>query len=261
VSRIKTSKSDFESDGVHLTACTGCRIEHSSASAYSVGFVVTRSHDVRVERNVVRNNRFAGVLVARSEHLTIAQNAVSDHPDGDGIILLDGADHNVVTGNAAFRNGGGVGIQNSLDNLVTRNSLRDNRYVGAYLYGADDNRLEQNAVTANGDGLEGGIHLLSTEEGESSDHNSMTSNLLGSNIGDGLLVDAGQTGTLIERNVATQNSDDGIDVDSAATTLTKNTASRNHDLGIEAVAGVVDGGGNKARANGNPWQCTNVFCK
>jgi hypothetical protein len=32
------------------------------------------------------------------------------------------------------------------------------------------------------------------------------------------------------------------------------------DLGIEAVAGVTDGGGNKVSGNGNPLQCTNVFC-
>jgi len=35
---------------------------------------------------------------------------------------------------------------------------------------------------------------------------------------------------------------------------------RNADLGIEAVFGVIDGGGNRARANGNPLECTNVFC-
>jgi hypothetical protein len=50
-------------------------------------------------------------------------------------------------------------------------------------------------------------------------------------------------------------------VDSAATTLTRNTANRNHDLGIEAVPGVTDGGGNRARGNGNPLQCTNIDCR
>jgi hypothetical protein len=35
----------------------------------------------------------------------------------------------------------------------------------------------------------------------------------------------------------------------------------NADLGIEAVPGVIDGGGNKASGNGNPLQCSNVFCK
>jgi parallel beta-helix repeat protein len=38
-------------------------------------------------------------------------------------------------------------------------------------------------------------------------------------------------------------------------TLTRNTANRNKGLGIEAVPGVIDGGGNHARHNGNAAQC------
>jgi hypothetical protein len=33
------------------------------------------------------------------------------------------------------------------------------------------------------------------------------------------------------------------------------------DLGIEAVAGVLDGGGNRALGNGNPLQCLKVVCR
>jgi hypothetical protein len=56
------------------------------------------------------------------------------------------------------------------------------------------------------------------------------------------------------------NRDDGIDVDALDATLTGNTAHDNGDLGIEAVSGVVDGGGNRAWANGDPTQCLNVVC-
>ena len=58
----------------------------------------------------------------------------------------------------------------------------------------------------------------------------------------------------------TRAGDDGIDVESASTTIAGNLAVRNHDLGIEAVAGVTDGGGNKAFANGDSRQCTHVTC-
>jgi hypothetical protein len=54
--------------------------------------------------------------------------------------------------------------------------------------------------------------------------------------------------------------DDRIDVDAPGTRLRGNNATNNHDLGIEAVPGVVDAGGNTASGNGNPLQCTNVFC-
>jgi hypothetical protein len=86
-------------------------------------------------------------------------------------------------------------------------------------------------------------------------------NVLSGNDGDGLLVDEGVTGTLIRDDRADDNSDDGIDVESASATVTGSRADGNGDLGIEAVAGVVDGGHNRATANGNPSQCTNVFCR
>jgi hypothetical protein len=42
--------------------------------------------------------------------------------------------------------------------------------------------------------------------------------------------------------------------------LTSNRAVRNSDLGIEAVRGVNDRGGNVARHNGDPRQCTHIAC-
>jgi TolB protein len=43
-------------------------------------------------------------------------------------------------------------------------------------------------------------------------------------------------------------------------TLTANRTDRNADLGMEAADGVVDGGGNRARRNGDPRQCVNIGC-
>ena len=74
------------------------------------------------------------------------------------------------------------------------------------------------------------------------------------------MVEATATDSLLEGNIAIGSDDDGIDVDSSTTTLTRNLGLRNGDLGIEAVPGVTDGGGNKARGNGNPAQCTNIDC-
>ena len=55
--------------------------------------------------------------------------------------------------------------------------------------------------------------------------------------------------------------DDGIHIDATGTSVTDNTTNRNRDLGIQAVPGVIDGGGNTARGNGNPAQCENVLCR
>ena len=43
--------------------------------------------------------------------------------------------------------------------------------------------------------------------------------------------------------------------------VTRNTANRNFELGIMTnLVGVVDGGGNRARLNGDPLQCQGVSC-
>jgi hypothetical protein len=77
---------------------------------------------------------------------------------------------------------------------------------------------------------------------------------------DGVLVDVHAKHTLLKGNHAFGAKDDGFDVKSRTTKLTGNRAVRNHDLGIHAVRGVIDGGGNIARHNGDPRQCTHIVC-
>jgi parallel beta-helix repeat protein len=106
-----------------------------------------------------------------------------------------------------------------------------------------------------------GCNLPRLEAPAAPDRNVVSHNVANSKVSDGILVNGDATATLLERNTADGNGDDGIDVDAAGTTVTANTANHNQDLGIEAVFGVIDGGGNKASGNGNPAQCTNVTCK
>ncbi|ADU49399.1 hypothetical protein [Intrasporangium calvum] len=42
--------------------------------------------------------------------------------------------------------------------------------------------------------------------------------------------------------------------------VTRNIATYNAQLGIRALAGVIDGGGNKAADNGDPDQCEGLAC-
>jgi hypothetical protein len=77
---------------------------------------------------------------------------------------------------------------------------------------------------------------------------------------DGFLVNPKDDHSLLRHNTARGAGDDGFDVDSRTAKLTKNLALRNGDLGIAAVRGVRDGGGNKARGNGDPRQCTHIAC-
>jgi parallel beta-helix repeat protein len=253
-------------EGILMIRSGDGRIAHNRAESNAFGGIVVssesgppRGHDISIERNVVTANGTDGIFVAQADRVRVSQNTVSDTADGDGIAFVDASDgeiaRNVVTGN-----GGGIGIDGADHIVVTGNEVHDNRFVGAYVLGSD-NRIVRNTFAGNSDGSEGGLHLLSDDQAEPFEDNVVARNVLSANVGDGLLVDDGVTGTLIRDNRADDNSDDGIDVDSASATVAANRADRNGDLGIEAVAGVVDGGRNRAAGNGGPAQCTNVICR
>jgi len=91
-------------------------------------------------------------------------------------------------------------------------------------------------------------------------HNVVRRNLVRDSDVDGFVVTKKDHHSLLKRNVAKGAGDDGFDVEGRTAKLTRNRALRNHDLGIEAVRGVIDGGGNVARHNGDPRQCTNIAC-
>jgi parallel beta-helix repeat protein len=137
-------------------------------------------------------------------------------------------------------------------NVVSHNAIRQS-LIGIQALRSDNDDLSKNTL-ANIGAI--GIDVLGSADGVLEQNLILDSGAL-----DGILIDDGSPGWLLERNIADGNGDDGIDVDVADATVTGNSASRNHDLGIEAEAGVTDGGGNKASGNGNPFQCTGVVCK
>jgi hypothetical protein len=66
---------------------------------------------------------------------------------------------------------------------------------------------------------------------------------------------------VLRRNTAIAAADDGFDVKSSSARLEANRALRNADLGIEAAPGLIDAGRNTARRNGDPRQCTYIWCR
>lgn len=114
-------------------------------------------------------------------------------------MVLDGANHNLVTGN----------------------SLPKNTLTGVFLFNSDDNLIVQNSIVTDAE-----------EPGSTSDSNVISKNTLAGNAWDGILVDAENRENVVQGNESSKNGDDGIDVDSAATTLARNTANHNHDLGM-----------------------------
>jgi parallel beta-helix repeat protein len=199
--------------------------------------VAPASNDNQIEGNAFSDNPEAGIALDGNTGNEVSSNRLVRSP-----IILNGDDNiirkNYVADPPVCDDGCGIGISfeggtgNAIEqNVVVRAPIRGIR-IDAYVADAVNNTVRRNIVRDAGvDGI--GINL---------DH-----------VGD-------VTGSLVERNVVIGSGDDGIDVESPSTTLGANVAAHNGDLGIEAVLGVTDGGRNRAFANGNPLQCTNIQC-
>ena len=146
---------------------------------------------------------------------------------GDGILVLD-SDENTVAGNGV-QSVAGVGIvldelggdgsdgNTIADNAVVRSGLAGILVVG----GSDGNLLSENIASASAGTGDGGDPA-------------------------GGIVVEGATANRLERNVTARNAADGIHVATAGNRLARNTSFLNRGHGIDAIAGTIDGGGNRA---------------
>jgi parallel beta-helix repeat protein len=185
--------------------------------------------------NTLRRNRISGsvghgIEQWDGERNRIERNVIA-HNGGDGI-FANGFYEMLVSGNLVAANGG-AGLQvgdGVIGTLIEGNRVRDNGGPGiAMIEGVHGNRISDNRVSRN--------------------------------TGDGIQLNSDGTQNFVVGNHVSRNTGDGIRLDTVFDTLARNMVVRNGELGIEAVPEVIDGGGNRAVANGNPLQCLNVFCR
>jgi parallel beta-helix repeat protein len=251
-------------DGVTVT---GGRIQEFVGGVQSTGadnglitrLTVTRSAFTAYlqysDGNLVSRNVGEGpiTLIFDSDANLIERNTLSTR-SSPGVAIIAGfpqttPDHNRIERNTISGAFEGIGVSGATDTTVERNDVSDARF--GIDVAASRTRVVQNTVSNSRVGISLG-QAFETE---------LVKNDVRDSTGDGISVGSAAHDTLLDQNTANRNGDDGIDVESTPTTLTKNTANDNADLGIEAVLGVTDGGGNKARGNGNAAQCVNVECK
>jgi large repetitive protein len=258
-----------------------------------VGISLSNSHRNELDSSTIGGGDPA-LLLSASDGNEISRSSfdggIAIHL-GDGIRLADGSDHNRIVNSLAGGDGRGIVIWDSVGNTVTRS--RVGGIIGGIVgSGAHRNEISRNTLSETfGSGLV--IEMASSDENVierneapgglwiSGDRNRVEHNDVSARTGvsvprgdanlvrknkvsggiDGIAVASAATNTLVQGNLATGVADDGIDVDAPGTIIRANTAINNGDLGIEAVAGVIDGGGNRASGNGNPLQCSNVACR
>lgn len=260
-----------EAFGMNLTGLDADLLVTESTIVNSTTGIAIQGTNVRIEANrflnnglqitgtdnIVRNNLMAAGSISMIDNPgpgnLIAGNVIRE----GGIQALNGS-FNAISENRI--DGAHVGIhvigEDAQDNVVTDNEVRRSGTGIMVTFGASQNLIARNRVLRS-DSY--GIQLAGI--GDFSSQNQVLGNVARLSGADGIAVDSETRGTLLEQNTASRNRDDGIDVDNAETTITRNRADRNGDLGIEAVEGVIDGGGNRARGNRNREQCTGVVCR
>ena len=180
--------------------------------------------------------------------------------NGNGISIIDYT--GPVTGNRVERNSGfGIEFDYGAAGEMSSNVVSHNGGDGVHITFNAHVRLTSNRIEDNGgDGVE------ADGDGSFGVGADLAHNRIIRNAGDGVRIGFEVDG-LIAGNRTDRNGDDGIDVDAADPTnfnevvVRANRAFFNADLGIEAVPTTTDGGGNRAKHNGNPEQCVGVRCR
>ena len=264
--------------GVWLAGADHSRVLDISSSKNVVsGALVTKS-----SRSVVRDGSFSnnvapegdGIGLFDSDHIKIVDNSIEDNP-GPGI-HIDSTD-NLVKQNRLGRNGPSILIDGD-DNEVRHNRI--GRGTGILVGPGDDNLIVANRVSRADDALAVengsgnlvarnvvidargyGVRLGIGNPSLGGGHNIVKRNVVKRSADDGFRVFAKDGDSRLRRNVAIRAGDDGFAIRSPTTKLVGNRALRNADLGIAAVRGVINGGGNFARHNGDRRQCSHIMCK
>jgi parallel beta-helix repeat protein len=237
---------DFEV-GVLLEEPTGLVTEDNDVHGLRIetsgrGIWLNPGEDNEIEENII-----VGTFLVNSFGIQVEPNSEGNEIEDNSIVGWDigiklHGKKNRVKENEVFNNV--VGSGNAIDVEGDRNLIEKNLAAGI---GFDNNTGY-------------GIKILGKG-------NVVKENTTAENDKGGIFVEAGSEDTLIKGNTANHNDPlnvtggDGIRIDAPETTVKKNITCNNGDLGIQAVPGVDDDGGNKAKGNGNPAQCSmNVKC-
>jgi hypothetical protein len=170
----------------------------------------------------------------------------------------------------------GTAISNELirKNTITTTPMMgsiEDHFASIYLFDVTDSVVSKNKMNGDGIVLDQTPDQTPQQPIGPIDDNQIVGNTVSQARSDGFevpgpqsflgLAVSGARRTLVRGNVVRESGGDGINNGAPSSTLARNKADNNADLGIESVAGVVDGGGNRARGNGDPRECVNVVCR
>jgi parallel beta-helix repeat protein len=164
-----------------------------------------------------------GVLIEDTTRHFILRNSTIYEGEWAGVRfegVLNGRVENVVLS----RNGYGIYLLSSDNNVIIDVVSENNREKGIYLSSSDNNTLENSTLRNNGSEFFGGegISLWSS-------HRNLISNIVSENNSDGIELDEGSSYNTIENSTFENNRSAGISIDWSHNNVFENNISKNND--------------------------------
>ena len=251
---------DFGS-GVDVDGPRGTVVRDMLLERNGIGVRCNYAPECTVTSSEVRRNQIGIRFAAVDAGCESGSNVVGNYVHHNAVGVRYAGCNGTISDNRIDRNTGvGVDIEDHGRVVVSSNTIVRSGDAGVYAEYMADVHVLANRITLN---TGHGVHL-DGGTGPYGPGGAVRGNRVARNGEDGVRATNVWT-VLVQGNATDRNGDDGIDVDineyGGPVTVRANRAFFNFDLGIEADPGTVDGGGNKARHNGNPAQCVGIVCK
>jgi parallel beta-helix repeat protein len=122
----------------------GAKVRNGSLHGFATGVLVAGVRDNRLAGLSSSGNQFFGFVIAESARTVLRDSSGNDNPapDGDGLGVFASHDLRVVN-NSFRRNGLGMHLESSTDNLIKGNVVARNSDFGIFLE-ADGNQVRGN---------------------------------------------------------------------------------------------------------------------
>ena len=110
---------------------------------------------LNIEQNVITNNDFHGIFIARTDAVNIIDNQIKfnnqdSKPDGSGVYLDQSSDIILINNDISENNGDGIGfIRNSRDLIIEENKLYSNSENGLDIIQGSISNAENNEICYN----------------------------------------------------------------------------------------------------------------
>jgi parallel beta-helix repeat protein len=242
--------------GIDVTGRTGITVKNGKISDFADGVKLFNTANSTVEDLVIRR-ALTGIRLARTDN---------------------GADSNQILDNKVRDSGDGIVAFGAASSRIAGNTLTDLTGIGIFCRDtfSSSAEIEGNRSVRNDVGIRLQFCSASVTENIASDNASAgisrtrsngptVRNVANRNGGIGINVD--DSPGLVSGNVTRDNTGHGLAIvdqipqNGPFYTVAFNTANSNGGLGIMTnLTGVIDGGFNRARHNGDPLECMGVLC-